>query len=178
MKEEKKMKKTKIKTYVITLSKNYMKGHPKEGQPTNFKENFLSGEKIHTIRGNYDLWKKRLDDVRDRKAILSIRQWEGKPYRSPQIEIAKITSASCCGVQHISLWKPNENDIYWQINDRKTNVQLHDVAKNDGLDIEDFRRWFIPKKDVKDFYFEGAIIHFTPFRYWCYGENRIHDKIR
>lgn len=31
MKEEKKIK-TKIKTYVITLSKNYMKGHPKEEQ--------------------------------------------------------------------------------------------------------------------------------------------------
>lgn len=166
----------KIKTYVITLSKRYLKGHPKAGQPTNFKEKFLNGEKIHTIRGNYELWKKRLDEVRDRKAILSIRQWEGMPYRSKQIEIAKITSVSGCGVQYINLWKPNEDQIYWQINDRKVKETFNEVAQNDGLDIEDFRRWFIPKKDAKDFYFEGAIIHFTPFRYWCYGEERIHDK--
>lgn len=169
---------SKIKTYVITLSKNFMKGHPKAGQPTNFKEKFLSGEKIHTIRGNYELWKKRLDEVRDRKAILSIRQWEGMPYKSKQIEIAKITSVSCCGVQHISLHKPNQDQIYWQVNDRKTNVTLEEVANNDGLEIEDFRRWFIPKKEAKEFYFEGAIIHFTPFRYWCYGEERIHTPNR
>lgn len=168
----------KIKTYVITLSKNYMKGHPKAGQPTNFKEKFLSGEKIHTIRGNYELWKKRLDNVRNRKAVLSIRQWQGKPYNSKQIEIAKITSVSCCGVQLISLWKPNKDDIYWNINDRNVKERLHDVAKNDGLDIEDFRRWFIPSRDTQNFYFEGAIIHFTPFRYWCYGEERIHDKLK
>lgn len=155
-----------------------MKGHPKAGQPTNFKEKFLNGEKIHTIRGNYELWKKRLDEVRGRKAILSIRQWEGMPYRSKQIEIAKITSVSGCGVQYINLWKPNEDQIYWQINDRKVKEAFNEVAKNDGLDIEDFRRWFIPKKDTKYFYFEGAIIHFTPFRYWCYGEERIHDKLK
>lgn len=140
-------------------------GLPKAGQPTNFEEKFLRGEKIHTIRGNYELWKKRLDQVRNRKAILSIRQWEGLPYRSKQIEIAKITSISGCGVQYISLWKPNEDQIYWQINNRKVKETFNDVAKNDGLDIEDFKCWFIPKKDAKDFYFEGAIIHFTPFRY-------------
>lgn len=168
----------KIKTYVITLSKRYLKGHPKAGHPTNFKEKFLSGEKIHTIRGNYELWKKRLDEVRNRKAILSIRQWEGMPYKSKQIEIAKITSVSCCGVQHISLHKPNQDQIYWQVNDRKTNVTLEEVANNDGLEIEDFRRWFIPKNEAKEFYFKGAIIHFTPFRYWCYGEERIHTPNR
>ncbi len=172
------MKEKKIKTYVITLSKTFMKGHPKVGQPTNFREKFLNGEKIHTIRGNYELWAKRLDEVRNRKAILSIRQWEDKPYNSKQIEIAKITNVSGCGVQHISLWKPNPNDIIWQVNECKVKESFPDIANNDGLDIEDFRRWFIPKKDAKDFYFEGAIIHFTPFRYWCYGENRIHDKLK
>lgn len=172
------MKEKKIKTYVLTLSKTFMKGHPKAGQPTNFREKFLNGEKIHTIRGNYPLWEKRLNEVREGRAILSIRQWEGKPYNSKQIEIAKLTKVSCCGVQLISLHKPNVDQIYWQINERKVKESFVEIAKNDGLDIEDFRRWFIPKKDAKDFYFEGAIIHFIPFRYWCYGENRIHEKLK
>lgn len=58
-----------LKTYVITLSKNFMKGHPKAGQPTNFREKFLKKEKIHTIRANYPLWKKRLDEIRARTSL-------------------------------------------------------------------------------------------------------------
>ena len=119
-----------------------------------------------------------MNEVREGRAILSIRQWEGKPYNSKQIEIAKLTKVSCCGVQLISLHKPNADQIYWQINERKVKEPFTDIAKNDGLDIEDFRRWFIPEKDIKYFYFEGAIIHFTPFRYWCYGEERIHEKLK
>ena len=33
-----------MKTYVITLSKNFMKGHPKAGEPTYFFEKFLKGQ--------------------------------------------------------------------------------------------------------------------------------------
>lgn len=49
-----------MKTYVITLSKKFMKGHPKEGNPTNFINRFISHDKIHTIRANYALWKNGL----------------------------------------------------------------------------------------------------------------------
>ena len=154
-----------MKTYVIILSKNFMKGHPKAGQLTMFREKFLNKEKLHTIRGNYALWKKRLDEVQEGKALLSIREWEGLPYKSKQVEIAKITSINCCGVQMICMDKINANQIYWNIDSKRTAQQLDEVAKNDGLTIDDFRKWFFPKESEKDSFFEGCIIHFTPFRY-------------
>lgn len=154
-----------MKTYVITLSKQFMKSHPQAGQPTMFKEKVLNKQKLHTIRGNYDLWSKRLNEVQEGKALLSIREWEGMPYRSKQVEIMKVTKDSGCGVQRISMHKPNASQICWNIDDRRTIQQLDEVAKNDGLLLEDFRVWFFPKQTDEEAFFVGAIIHFTDFRY-------------
>ena len=55
--------------------------------------------------------------------------------------------------------------IIWNIDDWRVRQTLVEVAKNDGLEIEDFRRWFFPDKLKTDEYLEAAIIHFTPFRY-------------
>ena len=38
--------------------------------------------KLHTIRANYPLWEKRIKDIQEGHAVLSVRQWSGKPYRS------------------------------------------------------------------------------------------------
>ena len=141
-----------------------MKGHPKAGEPTDFKDKLLSGEKIHTIRGNYLLWQKRIREVQSGNAVVSIRQWEGKPYRSNQVEIARIDHSSGCGVQLISMGKPNKDEIYWNVDSMRTKERLDEVAKNDGLSCEDFCRWFFPDR-IKKSHFIGAIIHFTPFRY-------------
>lgn len=96
-----------MKTYVITLSQVFPTWHKRAGEPTKFRAAFLSGQtcskckkrnpamctgecfsglKIHTIRANYPLWLKRITEVQQGKAVLSVRQWSGKPYRSPQIE--------------------------------------------------------------------------------------------
>lgn len=48
-----------MKTHVITLSHSFPATHKRKGEPTNFKEAFLSRSKKHTIRGNYNLWKKK-----------------------------------------------------------------------------------------------------------------------
>lgn len=39
-----------VKTYVLTLSKQFMTTHPKAGQPTDFFEKIKAGIKKHTIR--------------------------------------------------------------------------------------------------------------------------------
>ncbi len=68
-----------MKTYVITLSKTFPKGHIRAGEPTDFTEQYeiyeegsgriidtaekLNPRKIHTIRANYDLWAKRFEDI-------------------------------------------------------------------------------------------------------------------
>lgn len=51
-----------MKTYVITLSKVFPATHPLKGEPTGFREAFRKN-KLHTIRANYPLWKKRIAEV-------------------------------------------------------------------------------------------------------------------
>ena len=93
-----------MKTYVITISKNFMKGHPKAGRPTMFKEKFLNKEKIHTIRGNYPLWEKRIKEVQEGKAILSIREWIGVPYKEKQVVIKDLTCDDGVGIQKLTFY--------------------------------------------------------------------------
>lgn len=89
----------KLKTYVITVSENFIGKHPRAGELTEFKEKILSGEKKHTCRSNYMFWKKRIDKVNSGEAVLSLRQWSGKPYNSKQKEIMRLTKA---GIQQIT----------------------------------------------------------------------------
>lgn len=174
--------KSKIKTHVITLSSNFMKGHPRSGEPTYFEKKFTNGvlrkgyygsvgeeikggiSKIHTIRKTGD-WERKIREVQEGEAVLSIRRWIGKPYRSSQMTLAILDKDSGIGTQSINLYKPNPDEIYWQIDGGKTRQQLEEVAENDGLSIEDFRRWFFPNTDISDVSFCGTIIHFTDFRY-------------
>lgn len=46
--------------------------------------------KRHTIRANYEFWAKRFEKIAAGEAVLSIREWVGKPYGkgSTQREIA------------------------------------------------------------------------------------------
>lgn len=142
-----------LKVYVLTLSKYFMSNHSKAGKPTEFFDKIKTGEKIHTIRGNYELWKKRIDEIKKGKAILSIREWSDKPYRSPQIELMQLTDV---GVQKI------QRDVLgWFIDDIDSDYKMTDFAKNDGLEVRDFAEWF-KYKGIKE---AMAIIHFTNFRY-------------
>lgn len=151
-----------MKTYVITLSRQFLAKHSKAGEPTNFKEKFLKGEKVHTIRANYSLWEKRIGEVEDGKAVLSIRQWTGKPYCSKQIEIARLTAEDGVGIQKLSFDKDKDGvssfkffDIDGRCFDRKI------LANNDGISLEDWEEWFRGYDLSKPL----AIIHFTKFRY-------------
>lgn len=149
-----------MKTYVITLSRVFPKSHKRAGSPTNFELLFKGGcpfwEKIHTIRANYPLWAKRIKEIQAGQAVLSIRQWTGKPYRSPQQEIGRLTAENGVGVQElkmIDLFRPTT------INGNK--VELTDLAANDGLNFDDWYEWF-KGYDLKQ---PMVIIHFTKFRY-------------
>lgn len=168
-----------MKTYVITLSKVFPTGHKRAGEPTAFKSSFETGQiyskckqrivamcageclsvlggKIHTIRANYPLWQKRISEVQRGEAVLSVRQWTGKPYRSPQEQIDILTNEDGVGIQElkmIDLFRPTE------INGNR--VELPDLAENDGLTFDDWYQWF----KGYDLTQPMAIIHFTKFRY-------------
>lgn len=102
-----------MKTYYLMLSQVFPVTHARAGQPTGFKEKVeaaikqLEGEwwKLHTIRGNYERWEKIFDEIYNDKAYLSIRVWEGKPYRSKQIELARLTRKDGIGLQRLTFSK-------------------------------------------------------------------------
>lgn len=166
-----------MKTYVITLSQFFPTGHKRAGEPTKFRAAFQSGQtcskckkrnpamctgecfsglKIHTIRANYPLWLKRITEVQQCKAVLSVRQWTGKPYRSPQEEIAMLTSEDGLGIQELKMI-----DLFRPTTINGNRVELPDLAANDGLSFNDWYDWF-KSYDLKQ---PMAIIHFTKFRY-------------
>ena len=143
------MRELDMKTYIIILSKYFMKEHPRAGEETHFKEKFLAGEKIHTIRRNLPLWQKRFEQINKGEACLSIRQWTGKPYVSKQVEIKRLAKEDGIGLQAYTYYGAFDP------------IKKPALAYNDGLSKYDWESWF---KDVP----RGsslAIIHFTKFRY-------------
>jgi len=145
-----------MKTFVLIVSKRFPKTHLKSGQSTGFVENierlFIpEGKKIHTLRSNYHHWLKRSKEINEGKAILSIRYWSHKPYRSKQVEICRLEKI---GIEKIVM--PQFKDA--KVEGKKIDLEI--FAENDGLSFEDFRNWFsVRQKEPM------AIIHFTNFRY-------------
>lgn len=166
-----------MKTYVITLSRVFPVTHFRAGIETNFRDllemalngtprkeiehghgvrTILFGGKLHTIRANFPLWEKRIAQIQNGEAVLSVRQWTGKPYRSKQVEIARLTGEDGVGVQELRL-----TDLSRPTTINGTQVELPALAKNDGLNYNDWYHWFRGYDLSKPL----AIIHFTGFRY-------------
>lgn len=173
-----------MKTYVITLSEVFPATHKRRGENTYFRQAFLTGKtcarcktrnpamcmgecytgfrKIHTIRANYRLWAKRIADVQRGEAVLSVRQWSGRPYMSKQTTIAILTADDGVGIQQLRFHPDADGCILWQRFDIDGHYNnIINVANNDGLKYLDWRLWF---KDY-DLSKPLAIIHFTSFRY-------------
>ena len=153
-----------MKKYVITLSQVFPVTHCRKGEPTGFKDAFLQGQndvfdgKHHTIRANYDLWKKRFKEIEAGNACLCIRQWSGKPYRSKQVEIAVLTKEDGIGLQKMtvagcSVIHPIFVDTH--------SISADELAHNDGLSSVDWRNWF-SRYDLTE---PLAVIQLTKFRY-------------
>ncbi len=153
-----------MKTYVLIVSTRFPKTHKRAGKLTYFPAKILATlcithvpdreRKLHTIRGNYPLWEKRINEVNEGKAIISLRFWSDIPYRSKQIEFATLGKGGI-GIQKLD----NPNNFAFASIEGKMN-HWEDVAKNDGLSFDDFCDWFNEKQPEP-----MAIIHFTNFRY-------------
>jgi len=155
----------KNKTYVLTVSEFFPKTHNKSGLPTGFINSISNQTKLHTIRGNYPLWKKRIEEVQAGNAILSVRYWTGKPYKSKQKEVFVFDKDSAIGIQKLIFNQSNYLYPYVDWESAKkyvdTEVTHYQISTNDGLSEVDFFEWF-KKYDLSE---PMAIIHFTPFRY-------------
>lgn len=161
-----------MKTYVITLSKVFPATHPRAGQPTGFFDKFMAGQadsrkgwlvspKLHTIRANYALWAERIAKVQRGEAVLSVRQWLGRPYMSKQVTIATLTAEDGVGLQQLTDIDTNAYCFYPCVRIDKRAIDKVLVANNDGLSLDDWREWFKKYDHTKPL----AIIHFTSFRY-------------
>lgn len=154
------------KKYILMLSRYFPKHHPRKGSMTGF-EDILLEEKVHTIRVHVPYWERAATEINAGRAVLSIRCWTGRPYKSSQIEIARLTRLDtqriifkCVYCQEENISFPKGVEVYdhglWKP------VSMEDVAYNDGLSLEDFQGWFSHKcaGDVS-----AVILHFTDFRY-------------
>jgi hypothetical protein len=193
------MENNKIKIYRMPLSRIFPATHPRRGEETEFAEKIYNAlefqekgyisfatkdidKKLHTCRQNYSLWKKRIDEVAEGKAVLVVYEWTGEPYRTPTNNLFvfgnnKATAFidtlknderyidtifvfdSGIGVQLLDCDKP----FAWEIDGLPLTYQLEmiQLANNDGLSDEDFDKWF----DIEKATGQKAIIHFTKFRY-------------
>ena len=163
------------KTYYLTLSRVFPKGHPREGEATGFRESLLRALsqqkndntegflKIHTMRANWELWQNRFKKIDRGEAVLSVREWVGKPYAkgSSQREIALLSREDGIGIQKLRI-KELDSFLPFVYTDKYTiPVPMHALAENDGLSDSDWKEWFRPYNLAKPL----AIIHFTNFRY-------------
>jgi hypothetical protein len=171
----------KKKTYVLMISRVFPAYHPKAGQLTYFNHQILHkidpdygklfitsrrrvgitepGGKIHTIRVNYDLWARRAEQVNAGKAVISLRQWSGKPYNSKQQEFMQLEKV-CVQRVEVRHEPVDGSHILWStvVDGRLTSIDQ--VAENDGLELADFCQWF-KKSEPKPM----ALIQFTDFKY-------------
>jgi len=125
----------KIKRYRLGISRTFPNIHPLKGEPTQFIQKIgiaigcpncklhmpkkhnteycvkccwkgKISPKLHTIRANYPLWKKRMEEVQAGLAVIELFYWAGKPYHKDengvgQIVFATLDKDSGCGVQEL-----------------------------------------------------------------------------
>ncbi len=143
----------KMKCYVLMISEKFPAKHKRAGEPTNFPAKMDCMSKVHTIRGNYELWRKRFDKIDKWEAYLSVRSWSGKPYKSSQVELFRFDKSDNIGIEKLRIYPTWVED--------NTYIEIGILSQNDGLSFEDFSDWFKGYDGSK----EMAIIHFTGFRY-------------
>lgn len=152
-----------------TCSECSLKNGNSEMCRTCFITNGEVWSKLHTIRGDYKLWSKRIEKVQAGEAVIELFYWEGKPYQSKQVVFATLDKDSGCGVQELMF--NYHSDFYKQICYpfvlkgigvyERLLINFSQLTKNDGLLNKDFISWF----KGYDLSQPMAIIQFTGFRY-------------
>ena len=124
-----------------------------------FVDFIKQGLKIHTIRR---------DKCKRWKLGMSIQHWRGNP-RNTKSNPYHFLDGQCMGVEEIEILRVSEKLFAVSIGPENssgkrvlTNDEVLQLAKNDGLTLGQFRRWFLPDGVDK---WTGRIIHFTDFKY-------------
>ena len=160
---------------IRTLSRTFLKGHPRAGEKTYFVEQFLNSMGIDFtakaylnslyelnphitdmditvfwIGLNWDITASKEHTIRknhhfNKGDFISLRCWAGKPYNSQKIILTKPVKVK-------KTWDFKISDGDYFLNGKKLNLSdIKKIAANDGLAVEDFELWFPDK-------FTGQII--------------------
>jgi len=143
---------------VITLSRRFLKGHPKEGQPTYFVEKTLNSL-LMDMRPVYtsdtpvdflqslskDLFHPKHHTIRNGKRwktgdMASLRVWSDKPYNSPQIIIAPDIPMVVKDIEVKNFHCYIDGRFVCKL--MPDNKLCYEITINDGLSYADFRNWF------------------------------------
>jgi len=119
-------------------------------------DNLIDG-KIHTIRQNYEYWKKF-----EGKEV-AFFYWESKPYHSKQkvFCVKKLVSIQRILKVTDGITPNSPFSIYYYPNEEyQRQLLISELAVNDGLSEKEFIEWFANYQDGK-----MAILHFTDLRY-------------
>lgn len=154
---------TRSKTVVLMLSHHYPKTAIHAGKPTHFKEKLLDGRKIHTCRGRYDGWAHNIDKVNELNYVMSVREWDGRPY-GKGVKQKVIKEYRKAGYQRFTMKYDRDTDELKCVIDGKRFTDIAALARNDGMTLEEFKDWFFGQGMSRSVY-SGIIIHFTDFRY-------------
>jgi hypothetical protein len=114
-----------------------------------FEQLILDKDKIHTFRR---------DTARRWKPGRHIDHYMGSP-RNPRSNPRKFAEGECKAVQEVKMYR-GEYAIVIEIDARKIKLwsEIEILAHNDGLTVDEFIKFFIPKPWDK---WEGRLIHWT-----------------
>jgi hypothetical protein len=151
-----------MKTHVLIVPRVFPQGHPKAGEQTGIVEKLQSGAKIHILMEAYETWRQRVKEVREGKAILSIRYRAGNSEKAKQVEIMKVgqDNSDYLEVRRLE-WRADYVAVASHMPHLAYNVPYSDIASNEGFSEEDFRALH-KDADPRE---PMALIHLTPFRY-------------
>lgn len=182
------MKTKKLVRYAVACSTRFPSTHCRKGEPTYFVQQIKNGiydglyvltpegvmvteKKLHTIRNNKNnVWTKRMEKVNRGEAVIDLFYWKLPGGRwtkdNEQIVFATLDKDSGCGVQPLIftekyIYNPTVCGEHYPKPTWYKGLNLADLAKNDGLTLNEFKSWFKGYNLSEPL----AIIHFTKFRY-------------
>lgn len=118
-----------------------------------FEKKIISGEKIHSFRRDPKLrW----------RPGMSIQHWRGNPRNKGSYQFWENV---CWNVQSVSIYHSIDGiEMSIDTDDGLPNFKgsIEEIAKNDGLTLEEFTNFFVP--NIGDVWY-GKLIHWTEKQY-------------
>ena len=167
---------------VITFSRNFQKSHPKAGEQTYFVDRIWKwyydefggdvrdllwyNEQYDNLFGvdemkNIHNFNPKFHTIRSGARFnigdwFSPRIWTGKPYASKQLEIAPLIQVKRVFSIRVLVQDYGKLGLQTTISiNGKPFFDIETLARNDGLSVDDFLKWFYNKKEEP---FIGQII--------------------